>query len=101
MHNRELVPLVVACMHNRISWQEWDEPVPQAALPLPAAPPLLPAPPAGPPPPTRSSSSGGGTGSSDHKEAGVEVVVSMSGVTLRCGSFKSSSGVDLRLSVHG
>jgi hypothetical protein len=91
MHNRELVPLVVACMHNRISWQEWDEVVAKAALFLP--PPLLPAPPAVPPP-TRlvlgnpgSSSSTGGTGSSDHKEAGVEVVVSVSGVTLRCGLF--------------
>ena len=69
-----------------VSWQEWDEAEPADLLPVP---PVL------PPPPhlTTTAKAGGAIGSSSGsganpatKEACVVVVVSLSGVTLRCSS---------------
>ena len=66
-----------------VSWQEWEEQQPAD---------LLPVPPVQPPPQhlTTTGKAGGAVGSSSgsaNKEAGVVVVVSVSGVTLRCGLF--------------
>jgi hypothetical protein len=64
-----------------VSWQEWEVP-PEPILPVP---PVL-------PPPPHLAATGSGSGSSSHGagdsrlEANVPLVVSVSGVLLRCGS---------------